>query len=314
MKKDNSVFAQRIKFLRTHNGLTQEELAEKLHVGRSAIANYEAGKMIPRDHIKLTLCIMFNCSIDYLMGYTSIEHPAKKIETELSKLHISENEYSQIIDTWLKNKNVPINRRINKSSSKVDTANAIIFDVYLDYLQQRPSNENDSFEKIYDNTNIIDDSFLSMLYTIDKSKIIHTKNTYSIPIYGTIPAGIPMEMIEDIIDYEELSPNMFTGDKEYFGLKIKGDSMSPDYLDGDVIILQKADDCENGEDCVVSINGTEATFKRVRKNKTGISLYPLNNKYSPRDYTNEEIESLPVKILGVFEELRRKKKKTNYYY
>lgn len=313
MKKDNSVFAQRIKFLRTHNGLTQEELAEKLHVGRSAIANYEAGKMIPRDHIKLTLCIIFNCSIDYLMGYTSIEHPAKKIEKELSKLNISENEYSQIIDTWLKNRNIPL-PRINKSSSKVDNANAIIFDVYLDYLKQFPNEENSTIEESHIVTNNISDNFIKMLYTLDKSKIVYKKNTHSIPIYGTIPAGIPMEMIEDIIDYEELSPNMFIGNKEFFGLKIKGDSMSPDYLDGDIVIFQKANDCENGDDCVVSINGDEATFKRVYKNKSGVVLHPLNNRHSPLAFTNEEIESLPVKILGIFEELRRKKKKTSFYY
>lgn len=76
-------------------------------------------------------------------------------------------------------------------------------------------------------------------------------------VYGTIPAGIPMECIEDIIDTEEIPSDMLKGGKQYFGLKIKGDSMEPDYLDGDVIILQKQDDCENGDDCVVMVNGNE---------------------------------------------------------
>lgn len=147
----------------------------------------------------------------------------------------------------------------------------------------------------------------------------HTSNPAVVLVYGTIPAGIPMEMIEDIIDTEEIDANMLKGGKEYFGLKIKGDSMNPDYLDGDVIILQKQDDCENGEDCVVMVNGNEGTFKRVFKNpetKT-ITLQPLNMQrdeygkllYEPTTYTEELIEQLPVRILGVFEELRRKKKK-----
>ena len=76
-------------------------------------------------------------------------------------------------------------------------------------------------------------------------------------VYGTIPAGIPMECIEDIIDTEEISADMLRGNKQYFGLKIKGNSMKPDYLDGDVIILQKQDNCENGDDCVVMVNGNE---------------------------------------------------------
>lgn len=128
-------------------------------------------------------------------------------------------------------------------------------------------------------------------------------------IYGTIPAGIPMECVEDIIGTEEISIDMLRGDKQYFGLKIKGDSMEPDYLDGDIIILQKKEDCENGDDCVVMVNGNDGTFKRVFKNENGIILQPLNNKYQPIIFTNEQIETLPVRILGVFEELRRKKRR-----
>lgn len=138
-------------------------------------------------------------------------------------------------------------------------------------------------------------------------------------VYGTIPAGIPMECIEDIIDTEEISADMLKGDKEYFGLKIKGHSMEPDYLDGDTIILQKVEDCESGDDCVVMVNGSEGTFKRVIKDdeKKTIRLQPLNTTldenglplYEPVTYTEEQIKQLPVRILGVFEELRRKKKR-----
>lgn len=145
----------------------------------------------------------------------------------------------------------------------------------------------------------------------EKEKL-ETKNPSSsavVFVYGTIPAGIPMECIEDILDTEEISADMLKGRKQYFGLKIKGDSMEPDYLDGDVIIFQKQDDCENGDDCVVMVNGNDGTFKRVFKNENGIILQPLNNKYQPMIYSNEQIETLPVKILGVFEELRRKKRK-----
>lgn len=144
----------------------------------------------------------------------------------------------------------------------------------------------------------------------DQGFIMNTSPSSAVVfVYGTIPAGIPMECIEDIIDTEEISPDMLKGGKEYFGLKIKGNSMEPDYLDGDVIIFQKQDDCENGDDCVVMVNGNDGTFKRVFKNENGIILQPLNNKYQPMIFTNEQIENLPVKILGVFEELRRKKRK-----
>lgn len=130
-------------------------------------------------------------------------------------------------------------------------------------------------------------------------------NSAIVFIYGTIPAGVPMECIEDIIDTEEIPADMLKGGKQYFGLKIKGDSMYPEYLDGDTLILLKQDDCESGEDAVVMVNGNDGTFKRVFKNENGIILQPLNSSYQPMIYTNEQIENLPIRIIGKVVELRR---------
>lgn len=140
-----------------------------------------------------------------------------------------------------------------------------------------------------------------------KNKNKKTSNSAVVLIYGTIPAGIPMECIEDIIDTEEISADMLKGDKKYFGLRIKGNSMEPDYLDGDTIILEQVEDCESGDDCVVMVNGNDGTFKRVFKNENGIILQPLNPTFSPMVYSNEQVENLPVRIIGKVVELRRKK-------
>ena len=59
---------------------------------------------------------------------------------------------------------------------------------------------------------------------------------------GHIPAGIPVEAIEDVLDYEEAPLDWTTGGREYFALKIKGDSMSPNYIDGDTVIFLVAED------------------------------------------------------------------------
>ena len=140
-----------------------------------------------------------------------------------------------------------------------------------------------------------------------RNTLAHTSNSAVVFVYGTIPAGIPMECIEDIIDTEEISADMLKGGKQYFGLKIKGNSMYPDYLDGDTIILEKTDDCESGDECCVMVNGSDGTFKKVIKNENGIILQPLNSEYQPMFYTNEQIKLLPVKIIGKVVELRRKK-------
>ena len=99
---------------------------------------------------------------------------------------------------------------------------------------------------------------------------------------------------------------MLKGGKEYFGLKVKGTSMWPKYLDGDTIIVLKQNDCESGQDAVVMVNGDDGTFKRVIKKENGITLQPINQQdFDSVYYSNEEIINLPVKILGVVKEIRR---------
>ena len=113
-------------------------------------------------------------------------------------------------------------------------------------------------------------------------------------------------MIEDIIDYEDISPEMFNNGKEYFALKIKGNSMAPKYLSGDVIIVRKQDNCESGQDCVVAVNGNDATFKKVIKKEDCIILQPINTvEFETALYNNQQIETLPVRILGIAVEIRR---------
>lgn len=133
----------------------------------------------------------------------------------------------------------------------------------------------------------------------------NTINYKRIPVLGRIPAGVPIELIEDILDYEDISEDMLKGGKEYFALKVKGNSMEPKYLDNDTIIILKQNNCESGQDCIVMVNGDDGTFKRVFKSDSGVTLQPLNNEYMPMFYSNEDVLNKPVKILGVVKEIRR---------
>lgn len=132
--------------------------------------------------------------------------------------------------------------------------------------------------------------------------------TFRIPVYGSIPAGIPMEAIEDILDYEEAPEDWRLGGKEFFALKIRGNSMEPEYRNGDIIIFLAQPDCENNEDCAVSINGNDWTFKRVEKTTDGIFVKPLNPSYETKFFNWEQCQNLPVEIKGVFWELRRSRR------
>lgn len=147
---------------------------------------------------------------------------------------------------------------------------------------------------------------------INKSDIVdeHTDNASSSPsirikVLGSVPAGVPLDAIEDIVDWEDIPREWTAGGKEFFGLKVKGDSMYPKYIEGDTIIVRKEDDCESGDDCVVYVNGYDATLKKVIKKQDCIILQPLNTAYDPKiyDYTDE---FNPIKIAGVVVEIRRK--------
>jgi len=155
---------------------------------------------------------------------------------------------------------------------------------------------------------------MAQIFGISKADLVEHHNTSDyvkrairIPVLGRIPAGIPLEAIEDILDYEEIPADWTAGGKEYFALRIQGDSMEPEYRDGDVVIFRKTNTCDNGAHCAVIVNGHDATFKKVIRRESGVVLQPLNTKYDPSVFSNEEIEELPLNVIGVFEELRRRK-------
>lgn len=126
-----------------------------------------------------------------------------------------------------------------------------------------------------------------------------------VPVLGKVAAGVPIEAIENIEDYEELALSQEAG-KEYFALRIKGDSMEPKISDGDVVIVHRQADCESGDVAVVLVNGSDATVKKIKKEPAGLILLATNPAYEPRYFSSEEINELPVTILGRVIEVRGK--------
>lgn len=126
-----------------------------------------------------------------------------------------------------------------------------------------------------------------------------------VPVLGRVAAGIPIEMVEDIVDWEELTTRIFAYGS-YFGLRIQGDSMAPRILDGDTVIVRQQNDADSGDIVIVTVNGDEATCKRLRKYRDGIELIPINPAYPSRFFTAEEVEAKPIRIIGKVVELRAK--------
>ncbi len=131
-----------------------------------------------------------------------------------------------------------------------------------------------------------------------------TTTGIKIPVLGRVAAGIPVDAIEDVLDWEEI-PQSMAATGEYFGLKIKGDSMLPDIKSGDVVIVRRQEQVENGEIAIVLINGDEATAKKVKHTESGIMLIPNNPTFEPMFFSKAEIATKPVQIIGRVVELRR---------
>ena len=127
----------------------------------------------------------------------------------------------------------------------------------------------------------------------------------SIPILGIVKAGYDYLAQENIIGTTDI-PLELAKSGEFFALKVKGDSMYPVIIEDDYVIVKKQEDFENGDIVVAIINGDEATIKKAKKSDSGIYLQPLNTNYEPLIFSTDEVNSVPVKIIGVVKKLERK--------
>lgn len=147
---------------------------------------------------------------------------------------------------------------------------------------------------------------VSVDYLIGNSPVKKEKKKgVQIPVLGEVRAGYPMEAVENIIDYEEIDEDM-AHRGEFFALRIKGDSMEPRFVEGDVVIVRKQQTADSGDIVVALVNGDSATIKKLKRHQNGITLVPSNSAYEPMYYSNEEIMEMPVNILGKVVELRAK--------
>ena len=183
------------------------------------------------------------------------------------------------------------------------------------YLKVAPSTismyENGQREPNFEVLEVLADFFnVDMNYLLGKTDkttklIIDKPQGLKIPVLGTVAAGIPISAVEDILDYEEV-PQSWENQGEFFALKIKGDSMKPDINDGDTVIVKQQSTANNGDVVIALVNGDDATCKKFEKLDNGIMLISNNSEYSPMYFSNEEVVTKPVVIIGKVVELRRK--------
>lgn len=170
--------------------------------------------------------------------------------------------------------------------------------------------DNDILFKLADYFNISVNDFFPPL-RFDNAKVIDiSSEKIQIPVLGVIKAGISIEAQQNIIEYVDIPKEWIKGGKKFYGLLISGDSMFPKYQEKDIVIFEQTNDYSlaNKKDCAVMVNGFDATFKNVSITENGITLTPLNpynsDGYITTTYSKEQIEQLPIKIIGIAREKR----------
>lgn len=162
---------------------------------------------------------------------------------------------------------------------------------------------NAMFISIEDLLNMIDKNQEFITNTQKKDKLGNPVK--EIPLLGTVKAGYDYLAQENWIDTVDVDASLIKEGDEYFALKVHGDSMSPILIEDDIVIIKKQNDFETGDIVVAIINGDEATIKKGKKTDNSILLQPFNNNYEPLIFTNDEMKSIPVQIVGIVKQLKR---------
>lgn len=135
-------------------------------------------------------------------------------------------------------------------------------------------------------------------YLLGKEEIPIAKFTlpqfHDVPVLGSVAAGTPILAQEDVI-------GTVMTDKDVFALRIKGDSMSPRIMDGDIVLVRQQDAAEDGDLVIAEIEG-EATCKVLKRSHGSVMLVPFNAAFAPFVYSGQEAEDL--RILGKVVESR----------
>ncbi len=126
--------------------------------------------------------------------------------------------------------------------------------------------------------------------TASASQVIAASALDSVPLYGRISAGSPIEAIRDENGSVELPP-MMLGNGEHYALEVDGDSMIKAGInDGDTVIIKKSDQANDGDIVVALVDGEEVTLKRLKRENGKVILVPENDDYSDQIYSPEQVQ------------------------
>lgn len=316
---EQSIINIKIKQHRKLLGLTQEELSKKLKSSLGLVKMYESGIRKPSKNMKEKLCDVYNISLNELEGLNDKEELKREISSKIANIKVEETEPHIIKEQCMMYFYTIID---NKEKDNIEPAN--ISRVIINTIEQFAKNKYlniDSKEQVkqdFINLDINEDSFVSakqvnnILFNDDKyvdfvkNNIDFIRNVinelqfnavtekYLIPLVYQVSVELENN-INNAKDFIEL-PNSLK-DKEYIALYITGKIANLKYELGNIAIIELNGEYQNKDDVLVINNGINQ-IRRFYKNKTGITLQPLNTSYDIESYTNTEMKANNIQIIG----------------
>lgn len=304
----NSIFSSNLKNLRLDNDYSQIQISKKLGLSRSTYSNYENGISEPNIDMIIKISKLFNCSIDDLLNnkvYTDILTKKPTLSIDLNKSDINQLKQKLINDklyyeNYLKIFNLEIPKKINDIS-------ALLY--YLDNfnITSNISKLNIEINEVFESNismqynNIIDFSNYKNEVAEEISPYIEPKTYTPILYLGKVSAGKATFAFENIIDEYHIDSSKLCNSKDYFILKVDGDSMNKLYYDGDLILIEKTNLVDNNDLVIALVNDNDALFKRVLIDRSSneIGLQPeSSNSIHKTQYFNKESIHILGKVLG----------------
>ena len=292
------MIGDRVKELRKLLGMSQKELAEKLGLkSQTTIAAIESNKNNPSNELLSNMSDLFKVSTDFLLEKVELDGGylrlllSVKLKEKMKKEGLTESELSKKLNVSVQDliiiKNAQLDMNVlNSYRTVAEYVELPLMDLYSLMTYASTTLKLNYPEDIRE-----DVSFLA------ESPSVVTYGFINIPILGVVRAGLPILATENIEGHIPLPTSMISSNKEYFALKVTGDSMNLEFKEGDILVAEKTNIAENGEIGVILVNGYEATVKKVVHNKNMITLIPMSTNpiHTPTMY---DIEKDDVKIVG----------------
>ena len=321
----DSSFASTLKQLRINKKLTQEELSKEINVSTSTIGMYETSKREPNFEVLKKISNFFNISLDNLiLGEKSNNSESFKDYIKNIRLFkgLSLRDVDRMSNVTFSNLSM-IEHGTRKATPFILKELSKVYNVdYIELLKMCGYIDDLESKKITKNNikNLRKSFGLSQTELGNKIGL----SARSIGFYESDDRDMPTSKLKQIANFFNVTPDYILGISQYstmpnelfnkfdfidndylFTLTLKDSSMEPYFMSGDILIFEKTDNCENGQFCAAAVNGDDATFKKVTKTDTGIMLQPLNPAFETKFYTNDQIDSLPVTIIGVLKQIIR---------